>query len=26
VNLDSPRDFEIAEALMRSLGWEEAEA
>ena len=25
VNLDSPRDFEIAEALMRSLGWEEAE-
>jgi N-acylneuraminate cytidylyltransferase len=26
VNLDSPRDFEIAEALMRSLGWKEAEA
>jgi CMP-N-acetylneuraminic acid synthetase len=24
VNLDAPRDFVIAEALMRSLGWEEA--
>lgn len=24
VNLDSPRDFQIAEALMRALGWEEA--
>ena len=23
VNLDSPWDFEVAEALMRSLGWEE---
>jgi hypothetical protein len=23
VNLDSLRDFEIAEALMRALGWEE---
>ncbi len=26
VNLDSLRDFEIAEALMRSLGWREGEA
>lgn len=26
VNLDSLRDFEVAEALMRSLGWKEAEA
>jgi hypothetical protein len=24
VNLDSARDFEIAEALMRALGWEAA--
>lgn len=26
VNLDAPRDFEIAEALIRSLGWEGVEA